>query len=507
MNDDVAEFAGLIASELYGIPPDFEVKNRSDGPFFIVRAASPSERLFQAVANAQEKVSEDNVFKTRATVDRRKTAPRDRLDLPEARLFRATISESLTVDRFTFGESFFDRYIRSVTRLEDQIVSNNNFLVYGRRGSGKSSLLAYAMHVLDRDNAPFAWVSLQAYRGRSDIMVSVDVLADIFDQLTTSCEAPALNQALEDINKLREYSDDRARTNLSRLIPRLRQAIHPGGAESPNVTIFLDDLHVIEDSYQRKMLSDLYSICRGNRCYLKISGIEQFSSPWSGADQTGMQPGHDVQILKLDYNLTTPDKSREHIESILDAHAMYCGLPGISYLAGVPVISRLTWAAAAVPRDALNLFALAMAKASTKRQARVSVTSVNEAASEVTEQKLQEISDDSNAEQEALRTVLDSIRTFCIQDKGTNAFLVEISNNSILYKRIHDLIALRLVHVLSEGITPHEAGRRYMAVLLDYGFYVGIRAARRVQLFLKDPKVILAKDLRKLPILSDSASN
>jgi hypothetical protein len=51
-----------------------------------------------------------------------------------------------------------------------------------------------------------------------------------------------------------------------------------------------------------------------------------------------------------------------------------------------------------------------------------------------------------------------------------------------------------------EGITLHEAGRRFMAVMLDYGFYVGVRAARSVDLFQHEPASILAKDLRKLPI-------
>lgn len=502
MNDDEQQFADLVASELFGITPDFEIKQRSDGPFFMLLASSPSERLFQAVARAQEKADETNIYKTRATVAKRRTAPRDRLGLPEARLFRTTISESLTVDRYSFGTNFFDRYIRSVSKVEDQVVGDNNFLVYGRRGSGKTSLLAYAMHVLARDGTPFAWVSLQAFRGRSDVMVSVDVLADIFSQVLNFRNTEELETATSSLCALRDLSDERAREKLERLIPQLRKAIGPRPGASQGVTIFLDDIHVIGLEYQRQLLSDLYAICRGNMCYVKVAGIEQFSKPWLGSTQSGMQPGHDIQVLKLDYNLTTPDKSREHIESILDAHAKFCGLPSIRYLAGPAVISRLTWAAAAVPRDALNLFVTAMAKASAKRQTRVSVTSVNESASEVTEQKLQEINDDSSEEQAVLREVLEDIKNFCIKEKGTNAFLVEIRNDSPLYGYIQDLIALRLVHVLSEGITPHEAGRRYIAVMLDYGFYVGVRAARRVSLFLRDPKVILAKSLRKLPILS-----
>jgi hypothetical protein len=83
-----------------------------------------------------------------------------------------------------------------------------------------------------------------------------------------------------------------------------------------------------------------------------------------------------------------------------------------------------------------------------------------------------------------------------------NAFLLEIKNDDPTFKAIQELIALRFVHVLHEGITPHEAGRRYQALMLDYGFYVGIRAARSVDLFQKEPKAPSVQQLRKLPIFT-----
>jgi hypothetical protein len=36
--------------------------------------------------------------------------------------------------------------------------------------------------------------------------------------------------------------------------------------------------------------------------------------------------------------------------------------------------------------------------------------------------------------------------------------------------------------------------------MLDFGFYIGIRAARSVKLFPEKPKQLTAKELRKLPI-------
>jgi len=82
-----------------------------------------------------------------------------------------------------------------------------------------------------------------------------------------------------------------------------------------------------------------------------------------------------------------------------------------------------------------------------------------------------------------LSLLFEQAREFCIKDKRKNAFLVEIRNDSLLYQQILKLVDLRLLHVISEGITPGEAGRKYVTLILDYGFYTGIRAAQRVDLF------------------------
>jgi hypothetical protein len=118
------------------------------------------------------------------------------------------------------------------------------------------------------------------------------------------------------------------------------------------------------------------------------------------------------------------------------------------------------------------------------------------------EQKLRDMHQDHRGALTTTQAVLERIKTFCVQGQRKNAFLVEIVNDDPTFKAIQDLIALRLIHVLHEGITPHEAGRRYQALLLDYGFYVGVRAAKSVDLFHKEPKTPTVQELRKLPIFS-----
>ena len=101
--------------------------------------------------------------------------------------------------------------------------------------------------------------------------------------------------------------------------------------------------------------------------------------------------------------------------------------------------------------------------------------------------------------------VLEHVKDFCIKQERKNAFLVEIQNDDPVYQRILKLVDLRLVHVISEGITVGEAGRKFLALILDYGFYTGIRAAQSVDLFNKRTERVTYKELRKLPIFEAPA--
>lgn len=498
------ELADGVSNSLSHTRLDYVIKDRADGPYLVFHVVHPSEHIFRALRQAQDGLDEDHPFKDRATIQKRGGTVSDRIQLPETRLLRTVLSESLTVDAHTFGNDYFSRYIPSVFGYENQILSESNNLVYGRRGSGKSSLLAYAKHHRENAGLPYAWIAMQPYAARDDIQVSIDVFADLLTQLSRSVDDGAafarLNTSLEGLS---EMDDSDARKTFVRLLPRFARAI---ASASSDIVIFVDDIHVLKSTFQPELLGQLYSISRGNRCYLKISGIEQFSRPWNSLEQVGLESPHDAQVLKLDYNLTMPEKSKTHIESILDAHARFCGLPSIGYISGTDVLSRLVWVAAAVPRDALHLFAQAITRASSQDQKKVSITSINVAASEVAEQKLRDVEHDHSEGMSPTRDILDQLKEFCIKTKRQNAFLLEIKNDDAGFTAVQDLIALRLVHVLHEGITPHEAGKRYQALMLDYGFYVGIRAARSVDLFQKTPKTPAAKELRKLPVFKPAVT-
>jgi hypothetical protein len=483
-------------------PVDYETKPRTNGVALVFRLANPSERFFEMALDVSASAGPSI---TSVTV--KKGLPSNRLQSPEARLFLRVLSESLNINRYSFGDQFFSRYTESVSNAESQIVAAANNVVYGRRGAGKSSLLLYALKTRQELGVPSVWVDMQIFEKRADTIVVVDILLDIFAQLSDDSDRSFASDYEEIVRNLRRYrtegsiDDDKLRM----LLPELRHAL---GKNSKGLFIFLDDFHVLDLAFQPKVLGFLYSLTRGNNVFLKLSCIETFTKTWDSKTRIGLQVPHDAQLIKLDYNLTMPDRAADHIEGILDAHAKFCGLPSVSFLCNSPdVISRLIWVSAGVPRDALNMFAQAMVKGNTAGRSKVAVSDVNLATSEMISQKLRDIDADvsSSSERPLIESVLDNIKEFCVKQQQKNAFLVEIRAADPIYQEVLKLVDLRLIHVISEGLTVGEAGRKYLALILDYGFYTGIRAARSVDLFNKQTKKVARSELRHLPVFKHAA--
>lgn len=499
----IQQVVEAMASEFGGVTPAHFIKERPDGNFLMFEFLVPSDMHYKALTRVNDSLSEDHGFKDRLAISVRRERPKNVLLLPETALLQRELSASLTVGRNTFGSNFLDRYTQTVTDLEKQIVVHANHMVYGRRGSGKSSLLAYAMHRLKQRSEAFAWIPMQTYSSRKDAAVIATIVSDmVLEAMNTLGRTHDLSVIESSLMTLGELDDSSASLDrVGKLVPRIRRAFSQAIGEGSKLTVFLDDLHLLYQPLQPVLLGILYSITRDNRMFIKASGIEQLINLWDGSGRVGMESPHDIQTLRLDHNLTAPDQSRDHIVNILDRHAKFCGLPGITYLAEPALFDRLVLSAAAVPRDALSLFSKSIGRSILKRQKVVSVTSLNAAASEAIEEKLKDVDRDMpNSDRDRVRPMLEKVKRFCLKDQRKNAFLVKIANSDPDYIDVQRLMALRFVHLLSDGITPFEAGVRYIALMLDYGFYIGIRASRSVELFPKEPKQLTAKGLRKLPI-------
>ena len=472
-----------------------ELKERDTGAILVIKVANPTDRLFGILEQLRSQYGTDESEWPLATLIREPGA--NLLQGAEGRLFLKTLSESLNINRYSFQEDFLARYTKSVFGAEEQIAASANHIIYGRRGAGKSMLMLYALHTRESEAQLSAWIDMQVYARRKDDAVISDVLRDLLEQTSAILKEKDRHQDI--IAKLQEPTV--CEDSIRHLLPSVRRLLSSLAAKGAELFVFLDDFHVISEQLQPKLLDILYGVSRGNRIFLKLSAIETLTRTFDPATKVGLQVPHDAQLIRLDYNLTMPDKASQHIQTILGSHAVYCGLPSIRNLCtSADVIPRLTWVAAGVPRDALNLFTQAITKATLEGRKHVSVSNVNVAASEAINTKLRELETDASAQAIELQELLDKVREFCITKQRRNAFLVEIKGDDPIFDRVRKLVDLRLLHVINEGITIGEAGRKYLGLILDYGFYTGFRAARSVDLFNRQTQRVAYKELRKLPV-------
>ncbi len=472
-----------------------DLKERETGTVLVIKIANPTDRLFGILEQIRtEYETEDSdwplVTFTRESVD-------NLLQGAEGKFFIRTLSESLNIDRYSFQEDFLSRYTMSVFAAEQQIMALANHIIYGRRGAGKSMLMLYALNIRESADRPSVWIDMQVYGRRGDDAVIANVLRDILDQTSD-----ILKEKAKHLRLIAELQNPKiSERSIRRLLPTVRRLLSSIGAKGSELFVFLDDFHVVSEQIQPKLLDILYAVARGNRIFLKLSAIESLTRTFDPANKLGLEVPHDAQLIRLDYNLTMPDKASQHIETILGSHSVYCGLPSIRRLCtSADVIPRLTWVAAGVPRDALNLFAQAITKANLIGRKRVSVSDVNVAASEAINTKIRDLETDASVDAKGLQQLSERIRDFCVTKQRHNAFLVEIKGDDHIYDGVRKLVDLRLLHVINEGITIGEAGRKYLGLILDYGFYTGIRAARSVELFNRQTNRVAYKDLRKLPV-------
>jgi len=472
----------------------YEIKKTVDGPVLVLMVSHVPKRLYGLLNSAISEVLPDRTDGG-AVATLAKLAKSNLIDGPEAKLLIKTLSETQNVSRHSFPEDFFERYTYSVSGAESQITANANHIVFGRRGAGKSMLLLYALKKLEQSSHPCVWIDLQLFNARPDEAVCADIVAsllrDISEYSSGSIELDSILSHLE--------NQDVDIPQIRRLLPRIKRLMSKFSSENP-VYVFLDDFHVLDRNIQPIILDIIYSFSRGNRVFLKISSIETLTNTYDSTKKIGLEVSQDVQVLRLDNNLTTPDKTFEHLQNILDAHAKYACLPGVRRLcSSVDVLPRLTWVAAGVPRDAMNLFAQAMRRAVGEGKKQVNVSNVNMASSENLTTKIRDLELDASDIASALKEELESIKYFCISEQRKNAFLVEILPSNSRFSNINELVQMRLLHVISDGITPGDAGRKFMALILDYGLYTGIRAAQSVELFNQKTESASYRELRTLP--------
>lgn len=388
---------------------------------------------------------------------------------------------------------------------DDKVIQPASHVIVGRRGVGKSTLIARAIQLLQDTKHICIVLDMQAYANSTAETIFFDVIGDITQRLadaavqrvqTTSVSLPT--QELSDLaNRLfnEEMRIERIGPTLRRLVEKLTTSLHA------DVFVFLDDFHVIDSSVQPQLLHLLHGTLKGAGGWLKVAGLRSLLNIYDAKTKQGLQIPGDAQLISLDLTLVDPRSAEQHLKAILMRFLDLVGVKSTNSVIPDKALRRLVWANAGVPRDFLEMIGRSLEHARRSRRPRITLTDANLAIGEFGQRKLDDMEKDARNEEKRLRKVVDYLKKFCLDEKKVNAFLIR-SEDSRERETIHILSDLRIVHLIHPTITPHRAGEHYEAYLVDYCIFTGFRRRPNIREMLpEDGQQFKATELRNIPAL------
>lgn len=419
----------------------------------------------------------------------------------EANVLRGILTRSTRVVSSDERTNSLGRYVPFQNNEENLIIQPATHLIIGRRGVGKSTLIARAQVLLRRAGKLSVVVDSQPYTQLSDEPLFFEVTADLTRSIARVAAELHQNQIADEMGGFAqqllngEIQVGRISASLRRLVEKLTTAT------DSDLFVFLDDFHLIQPNWQPALIETIHGSLKGARGWLKIAGLQSLLKHYDPKSRKGLQTPGDAQVISLDLTLVDPEAAEEHLRKILASFLGMVGIEKSTQVIADRAFQRLVWANAGVPRDFLQMFGASILHAARAGRARVEITDANLAIGELGQQKMTELEDDARNEEGQLKDILNSIEKFCLDKKKINAFLIRSAANAE-YRLVGTLSDLRLLHILHKTITPHKAGERFEAYMLDYSLFTGFRRRPNIkQIMPADEKQFKAAELRKIPIL------
>jgi hypothetical protein len=388
-------------------------------------------------------------------------------------------------------------------------VSARHHLIFGRRGAGKTSLLAEVKTRIEKEGNLTAWVNLQSLRHETTerifMLICQHLINPIEGRIAQMPRVPSFATKIVDINRELDLRLSRTRvrrTEVARLVPQtnsiIKRSLELFGV---HFFIFVDDFHYLPRKDQPWVLDLLHGCVRDADAWLKVASIEHLSRWYDPELHLGLETGHDASTIDLDLTLHEPSKAKDFLEKVLKGYANHCGITSLSHIYSTGgALDRLVLASGAVPRDYLSTSANAIKQAQKRQNARVvGVQDVNKAAADAKQRKLDELEEDAAAEQGQSAKILrmfQLLRKFCVEDKAWTMFRVDFADkdrNPAIYGVLQELSDLRLIHLVDPSLSDeHRAGHRSEVYMLDVSQYVGHRLKRKLKLLdLRDGHFVL----------------
>jgi hypothetical protein len=413
-------------------------------------------------------------------------------------LARSTRTVSQSSSRIVAGQ-----YVPFQNNEETQIIQPATHLIVGRRGVGKSTLILKAQELLDKVQSIPVVLDMQPYAHRNDHALLIDILSD----LARACAQSARRKhpaGASTCQKLDQFATDilegvipteRAGAAFRRIVSELTTAANA------DLFVFLDDYHLLHSERQPQVAEIIHGALKGARGWLKLAGLRSLLRVYDPTARMGLQSPGDAQLISLDLTLVDPEAAEEHLRRILSNFLALVGIERVKDAVAGKAFHRLVWANAGVPRDFLQMYGRSLEHSARASRERVELSDANLAIGEFGQQKMADLEQDARNEESVIKRALQKIEEQCLEKEKINAFLIR-SESTPEYRAVQTLSDLRLLHLLHQTITPHKAGERYEAYMLDYSLFTGFRRRPSIrQMLPADGKQFKASELRKLPIL------
>ncbi len=388
-------------------------------------------------------------------------------------------------------------YVRDSAGNLALATAQRNHLILGRRGVGKSTLLVEAKQRLDESGAVTVWINFQTYRRQTPQHILLLTVREICQAIVARLERDRLTtRLLRDGAALTEKIDARlAQESVSHhevnlLTPGVQTFLkHSLNALGTDLFVMVDDFYLIPRDLQPEVLDMLHGCMRDTRSWMKVATIKNLSRWFTADPPTGLQTGHDVDIIDLDISLQEPSIVSTYLGEILTAYCEHSGIPHLSRVIRAEAQDRLVLAAGGVPRDYLVLASRSIRQARNRSNAKVvGVQDVNQAAGEAADDKIAELEEDVAANKGAADKTMrarKAVRDFCLDEQRFTYFRVDFADKEEHpqeYQLFAELLDMRLVHLIHDSLSDgKEAGRKYEVFLLDLSHYSGSRLKQNLQ--------------------------
>lgn len=475
----------------------------------------------------------------------------------------------------------------------NRTTTKRHHIVFGRRGSGKSSLLRKAAADLTVDRRPIAFVNLEGFKGHSypDVLVSVLISTlrefkkwmgsaaihpatrttfwarlfgttpkrSAFNRQDTATLSSQIEGYIDSLEKELHSTDDAEMSVTDRAERSETDSVELKGAIGSKVVsmegvanagststrkreveetfkrskvdylhrhiidfqrlfdllaqlsggdayLFLDDLYHIRRADQARVIDYFHRLAKDHHLWLKVGTIRH-RTRWyvHGDPPVGMKIADDADEIDLDLTLEKYSLAKNFLTRILTNFAATANVGRLDIFLTEGALDRLVLASGGVARDFLSIFRrsvdVARERGGGHRGNRVGVEDVNVAAGEYDSAKREDFRRDTLDDSTPLEDEFRKIRQFCLEHNNTNCFLLDKEQHGREVNLIHELVDLKLVHLVRSRVTVSgRPGRIYEAYMLDLSQYAGARKRRELEL-VEFWKPGFTESLRRISLL------